>query len=285
VEAWNTPGVTRLVELALEEDLGRGDITTLAVIPKGLQARARVVAREELVVAGLHLFEQVVKRVDPAVEVTLEVDEGDMTELGVALISLRGSAASILTAERTGLNFLQRLSGIATITRRYVERISGTRSRVTDTRKTLPGYRVLEKYAVRMGGGTNHRFDLGSGVLIKDNHIAVAGGVAKAVRRAREAAPHGMKIEVEVDDLVGLDAALDAEADVILLDNFSLDDIAEAVERVRRQAPAVVIEVSGGVRLDTIEAIASLGVDIISVGALTHSAPAVDIALDLQLDV
>lgn len=283
MEPWNTPAVARLVELALEEDTGRGDLTTAAVVPEGARARARAVARQPLVVAGTHLFERVLQRVEPGIQTHRHCRDGEAATQGTALLSVDGPARAILTAERTALNFLQRLSGVATLTRRFVEQVAGTRARITDTRKTTPGLRALEKYAVRMGGGANHRGDLASGVLIKDNHVAVVGSVREAVRRARLAAPHGMKIEVEVDDAAQLDEALDAGADVVLLDNFGIEDIERAVEVVRAQAPRTLIEVSGGVRLETAGAIARLGVDLISVGALTHSAPAVDIALDFEL--
>jgi nicotinate-nucleotide pyrophosphorylase (carboxylating) len=278
-----TPSVDRLIALALEEDLGRGDVTTRALVGASSKAHGRVVAREPLVVAGLAVAAAVFRRLDPGVAITLLAADGDDLIAGAGLMAVSGDAAGLLSAERTALNFLQRLSGVATQTRLYATAVAGTGLRVTDTRKTTPGFRVLEKEAVRAGGGTNHRFDLGSGVLIKDNHLVVAGSVASAVARARQSAPHGLKIEVEVDTLAQLDEALAAGADIVLLDNFTDADVAEAVRRVRTRTPRPLVEVSGGVTLARLPALAALGVDLASVGALTHSARAVDIALDLEL--
>jgi nicotinate-nucleotide pyrophosphorylase (carboxylating) len=276
-----TPSVDQLIALALEEDLGRGDVTTAAVVDARASATGEIVAREPLVVAGLAVAAAVFRRVDPAIQSGARVADGDAVEAGARLMSLSGPAAALLAAERTALNFLQRLSGVATQSRAYARAVAGTGLRVTDTRKTTPGFRVLEKEAVRLGGASNHRFDLGSGVLIKDNHLAVAGSVAEAVARARWMAPHSLKVEVEVDTLAQLDEALDASADIVLLDNFSDADLEEAVRRVRARAPRPLVEVSGGVTLSRLPVLARLGVDLVSVGALTHSAPAVDIALDL----
>lgn len=272
-----------LVDLALEEDLGRGDVTSAAVVPAGAQGEGAVVAREPLVVAGLSVAEAVFRRVDPEVRCRRAAADGDRVEAGATVLAVEGAARSLLAAERTALNFLQRLGGIATLARRYVEAVRGTGLRVTDTRKTTPGFRVLEKEAVRAGGAANHRFDLGSGMLVKDNHVALAGGVARAVEAARRAAPHGLKVEVEVDSLAELDEALAAGADVVLLDNFSDPDVEEAMRRIRGRTPRPLVEVSGGLTLARLPALARLGVDLASVGALTHSARAVDLSLELRL--
>jgi nicotinate-nucleotide pyrophosphorylase (carboxylating) len=280
----DTHAVRRLIDLALEEDLGRGDVTTQAVIAPDLTATAYLVAREPLVLAGAGLCAAVFQRVDASLVVTQLARDGQRVAAGMRIASIAGSAASILAAERTALNFVQRLSGIATLARAFVEAAAGSPVRIADTRKTTPGFRLLEKYAVRMGGASNHRYDLGSGVLIKDNHIAVAGGVAVAIERARGRAPHGLKIEVEVDSLAQLEEALAANADIVLLDNFSVADIEQAVARAKTKTPRPMLEVSGGVTLAKIPTLARTGVDIVSVGALTHSAPAVDLALDIAMD-
>jgi nicotinate-nucleotide pyrophosphorylase (carboxylating) len=278
-----TPAIATLIDLALEEDLGRGDVTSAAVLAPGARAEADLVAREPLVVAGLEVAAAVFRRVDPALAVTLAVADGHPAAAGSTLASVSGPAASLLAAERTALNFLQRLCGVATATRAFVDAAAGSGLRVTDTRKTTPGFRLLEKQAVRAGGGANHRFDLGSGVLIKDNHLAVAGSVREAIRRARLAAPHGLRVEVEVDTLTQLDEALDAGADIVLLDNFTLPQIEEGVRRVRARTPRPLVEVSGGVTLARLPELARTGVDLVSVGALTHSARAVDIGLDVRM--
>lgn len=281
-EPMSFPAVARLVEWALEEDLGRGDVTTAALVPTLLQAEADMIAREPAVVAGLTVAAAVFRRIDPQTEVTLSVKDGERVDAGARLAAVRGPAASLLAAERVALNFAQRLSGIATVTRAFVDAAKDSGLRITDTRKTTPGYRLLERHAVRVGGGTNHRFDLGSGILIKDNHVAITGSVAEAIRRARRAAPHGLKLEVEIDTLAQLDEALAAGADIMLLDNFSNVDIEEAVRRARLHTPRPLLEVSGGVRLARIPELARLGVDLVSVGALTHSARAIDLALDFR---
>lgn len=274
------PAVARLIDLALDEDLGRGDVTTEAVVDADESVvRAAIVARAPLVVFGLDVAAAVFLRVDPAIEARAEARDGDPVEAGRVVLGLRGPAGSILRAERTALNFLQRLSGVATLSRRFADAVAHTRARVVDTRKTTPGYRVLEKAAVRAGGCGNHRFDLGSGVLIKDNHIAACGSVGEAVRRARARACHPLRIEVEVDTLAQLEEALDAGAEVVLLDNMTPAQAAEATARAHERG--VLVEVSGGIDLDTAPRYAEAGVDLISVGALTHSAPAVDLALDL----
>lgn len=280
---WLPPGATRLIDLALEEDLGRGDLTTDAVIPAGKRAIATVVARESVVVAGLAVAAEVFRRVDPTLEIKLLTQDGAEVAAGGALLEASGSARALLRGERTALNFLQRLSGIATRTRQFVAAVAGSRARIADTRKTYPGARVLEKWAVRAGGGSNHRFDLGSGILIKDNHLAVAGSVAEALRRARALAPHGLKLELEVDTLGELDQALAAGVDIVLLDNFTDADIAAALARIAHANPRPQVEVSGGITLERVKTLAGLGVDIISVGALTHSARAVDLSLEIVL--
>lgn len=278
-----TPAVAALVDLALEEDLGRGDVTTATVLDPRAEGEAALVARERLVLSGLGVAAAVFQRVDRTVSAQLMAAEGDEIPAGGKVAVFRGRAASLLAAERTALNFVQRLSGIATLSRSYVEAVRGTGLRVTDTRKTTPGFRLLEKEAVRAGGAANHRFDLGSGVLIKDNHLAVARSVAEAVLRARSGAPHGMKIEVEVDTLDQLDQALASGVDIVLLDNFSNADVEEAVRRVRARTPRPLVEVSGGVTLARLPELARAGVDLVSVGALTHSARAVDLGLDVTV--
>lgn len=279
---WLSPATSRLIDLALEEDLGRGDVTTSTVVLATAVAAGRIFTREPIVVAGLAVAAEVFRRVDPAIEIERVVQDGAQLPAGATLLTFRGPARGLLMAERTALNFLQRLSGIATVTRKFAELCQGTPTRVADTRKTSPGARALEKLAVRAGGGVNHRADLGSGVLIKDNHVALAGGVREAVRRARAVAPHGLRIEVEVDTLAQLDEALDAGADIVLLDNFTTADIALAAERARARTPRPLVEVSGGVTLSLMPEFCRLGVDIISVGALTHSARAVDLSMELS---
>jgi nicotinate-nucleotide pyrophosphorylase (carboxylating) len=279
---WYTPAVQRLLDLALEEDVGRGDVTSAAVIEETQEAEGDVVARERAVVCGLGIVEAVFTRFDWRTRVRLKVSDGDMVAPGAVVANVRGPAPALLAGERTALNFLQRLSGIATLTQAFVAATEGAKLRVTDTRKTTPGARALEKYAVRVGGGVNHRFDLGSGVLIKDNHIALVGSVREAVRRARSNAPHGLRVMVEVDDLAQLDEAIEAGADVVMLDNFQPRDTVEAVRRIRERAPRTVIEASGGVSLDRIREISKTGVDVISIGGLTHSARAIDFSCEIR---
>lgn len=268
----------QIVELALQEDLQRGDITTDAVIDPALESLATIVARQSLCLSGVEVARTIFERVDPGVRFQALARDGDRLYSGKRIIELQGSAASILKAERTALNFLQRLSGVATLTARFVSELpSGSATRITDTRKTTPGLRALERYAIRCGGGFNHRDDLGAAVLIKDNHIAAAGGIAIAIERARSYAPHTCRIECEVDHLHQLDEALAAGADIIMLDNFDDAEVAEALHRIAGRA---IVEVSGGITPERIRTLATLGVDVISIGALTHSAPAVDIGLD-----
>ena len=278
-----TPAVTHLIDLAIEEDLGRGDATTQALVEPGIPATAHLVARQRLTVAGLEVAAAVFHRIDPSIAIDTRIPDGAEAQPGARVSTYRGSAAALLAGERTALNFLQRLSGIATLTRAFVAAAQGTSLRITDTRKTTPGFRLLEKYAVRVGGASNHRFDLGSGVLIKDNHLALAGSVSEAVRRAKGRVPHSLNIEVEVDTLAQLDEALNAGVAIVLLDNFSAADLAKALTRVRAAQPRPLVEVSGGVTLARIPELVRAGVDLVSVGALTHSAPAVDLALEMEI--
>ena len=272
-----------VVRLALAEDLGRaGDVTAMACIPEGARMKAAFAARKPGVLAGIDCVRLAVLAMDPKAFVDVRLYDGDAFDAGAVLAVVEADARAFLSAERTALNLIGRLSGVATLTRAYVDAVAGTRARIADTRKTTPGLRALEKHAVACGGGMNHRFGLDDAILIKDNHVAVCGGVAEAVRRARTFAPHLMKVEVEVDGLGQLDAVLalideGAAPDVIMLDNFSLSDLRAAVARV---AGRIVLEASGGVDLTTVRGIAETGVDVISVGALTHSAPVLDIGLD-----
>ncbi len=267
-----------IVRAALAEDLGRaGDVTVQACIDADARMTAAFVARRPGVIAGLACVRLAIAALDPTATFEAVVADGDEVAASATLARVEANTRALLTAERTGLNLLGRLSGIATLTAAYVAAVSGTRARITDTRKTTPGLRALEKYAVRCGGGINHRFGLDDAILIKDNHVAACGGVAQALQRARAHVGHLMKIEVEVDTLSQFDEALAHRPDVILLDNFSLAAMAEAVAR---NAGAVVLEASGGVSLETVRAIAATGVDVISIGALTHSASVLDIGLD-----
>lgn len=272
-----------VVRMALAEDLGRaGDVTAMACIPEDARMKAAFAARKPGVLAGIDCVRLAVLAMDPNASVDLRLRDGDAFEAGAVLAVVEADARAFLSAERTALNLVGRLSGVATLTRTYVEAVAGTKARIADTRKTTPGLRALEKHAVACGGGINHRFGLDDAILIKDNHVAVCGGVAEAVRRAKAFAPHLMKVEVEVDGLDQLGAVLalideGAAPDVIMLDNFSLDDLCAAVARV---AGRIVLEASGGVDLTTVRGIAETGVDVISVGALTHSAPVLDIGLD-----
>lgn len=269
--------VIEAVARALAEDVGAGDLTgrALADVP----ARGRIVAEAPLVVAGLPIAEAVFRQVEPACVVTPQVAEGARALRGSLLLTVDGTGAGLLAAERVALNFVQRLSGIATLTRAYVDAVAGTRAAVCDTRKTTPGLRALEKYAVRVGGGRNHRMGLYDQVLVKDNHVALAGGVTAAVERARRGLPEGVRVEVEVTSLAELDEALALGVDQIMLDNFSPEDLKAAVARVAGRVP---LEASGGVDLAGVRAIAEAGVDIISVGRLTHSAPAAEMSMDIM---
>jgi nicotinate-nucleotide pyrophosphorylase (carboxylating) len=271
--------VEHLIDLALDEDTGLGDLTSRAIFSASHRSRAVIEAREALTLCGLEVAARVFARVDPRLAVELMARDGSRVRPGRVVLRVRGPTASLLTAERTALNFLQRLSGIATQTRRFVDAVAGSGVRIADTRKTTPGWRALEKYAVRCGGGANHRSSLGEHVLIKDNHIAAAGSLARAVAAARDAAPHVAKIEVEAASLSEVRAACRAGAEVILLDNMTPPQVRRSVEVIRGRA---VVEVSGGIRLGTVRDYALPGVDVISVGALTHSAPAADLSLTVR---
>lgn len=269
----------RVVRRALEEDLGRaGDLTTDAIVPAGTRAEAAIVARSEGIVAGGAVAGATFVMLDRAVTVEVVAEDGAPVLKGEQLLRIFGDAGAILTGERTALNLLGRMCGIATLTRRFVEAAAGTGVRISDTRKTTPGLRSLEKYAVRCGGGINHRFGLDDAVLIKDNHLAVAGGVGEAVRRVRERVGHAVKVEVEVDTLEQLAQALEANVDSVLLDNMDPATLARAVAMTGGR---LALEASGGITLATVRAVAETGVDVISVGALTHSAPALDLSLEM----
>lgn len=271
-----SPRTDHLIDLALEEDAGLGDVTSRAIFPASHRSRAYIAASHDLVVCGLEVAARVFARVDPALKVVLVARDGDRIKKGRKVLSVAGPTASLLTAERTALNFIQRLSGVATLSRKFADAVAGTGVRIIDTRKTTPGCRALEKYAVRSGGCFNHRSSLGEHVLIKDNHVAAAGSLTKAVKLARAAAPHLAKIEVEAKTLAEVREAVRAGAEVILLDNMAPATIRVAVAAI---AGAAVIEVSGGVRFENVRDYALPGVDVISVGALTHSAPAADLSL------
>ena len=266
------------VRAALTEDLGRaGDVTAAALLPAGERLSCVFAARADGRVAGIDCARLAIAALDPTIRFEVVTPDGADIAKGGLIARVEGDARAILSAERVALNFLGRLCGVATLTRTYVRAVEGTRAKIVCTRKTTPGLRALEKYAVRCGGGVNHRFGLDDAILIKDNHIAACGSVGEAVRRAKAAAGHLMKVEVEIDGLGQLEDALKYGPDVVMLDNFTLDDLAEAV---RRTAGRAVLEASGGVNLETVRAIAESGVDVISVGALTHSASVLDIGLD-----
>ncbi len=272
-----------LVQQALSEDVGAGDITTIALIPEEERAEAIIVARQRLAVAGLPLAEMVFTALDPEINCDIEAREGDLVEEGTILMRISGRARTILTGERTALNFIQHLCGIATHTARFVDKIESGKTIILDTRKTIPGYRKLQKYAVLMGGGENHRFGLYDSILIKDNHLALVAGkgpgrIKRAVLMSREAYPE-KAVEIEVESIDELNEALDAGAEAVLLDNFSSEELAQAV---RIGGDKTRLEASGGINLETISAMASTGIETISLGCLTHSAPAADIALDLK---
>jgi len=265
-----------LIRQALKEDIGTGDITTLCTVSEAQTVSGRFLAKSNLVVCGIDVAARVFKLIDERVRIRVHAQDGSTVSSGTIIAEIDGPARSILTGERVALNFLQLLSGIATRTRDCVEAVRGTKARITDTRKTTPGLRVLEKYAVRTGGGSNHRFNLSDGVLIKDNHIKAAGGITQAVHAARQSIPHTLKIEVEVENAAMIEEALACGADIIMLDNMSLEDMAAAVKRINGQA---VVEASGNMGEKDLLAVARTGVDLISIGALTHSIMAADISL------
>ncbi len=273
-----SPRTHHLIDLALDEDAGLGDVTSCAIFSARHRSRAFIEAKQDLVVCGLEVAAEVFSRVDSALKVQLTARDGDRIKKGGVVLRVAGPTASLLTAERTALNFLQRLSGVATQARKFAAAVAGTGVRIADTRKTTPGWRALEKYAVRCGGCANHRASLGEHVLIKDNHIAAAGSLSKAVKLCRAAAPHSAKIEVEATTLAEVREAVRAGAEVILLDNMTPAQIHAAVAAI---GGAAVVEVSGGVRYETLRAFALRGVDVISIGALTHSAPAADLSLTI----
>ena len=278
--------VRALVRLALKEDIGKGDITSKLTVPKPAQALALIMAKEDAVIAGLPVAKLVYEMVDPALAFDGLLQDGSRVEYGDILVKIQGSARSILAGERVALNFLQHLSGVATLTAKYVEQVQGTSAKILDTRKTLPGFRVLDKYAVRMGGGTNHRMGLYDMVLIKSNHAELAGGIGNAIRKIKRSNGKGTKVVAEVRNLNEATEALFASPDRLLLDNMSLDKIRDVVALVetsnRAREVKTDLEVSGGINLDNVRAIAQTGVNFVSVGALTHSARAVDISLTLR---
>ncbi|NUQ76299.1 MAG: carboxylating nicotinate-nucleotide diphosphorylase [Polyangiaceae bacterium] len=278
------PLLDALIDHALDEDLASGDLTTEACVAEDAKAVGEAVARKPLVVCGGAVFRRVFERLDPSIEFEALVADGVRAAVGTVIWRIRGKARVLLNGERTALNLTQRMSGVATQARTYIEALpEGSPVRITDTRKTTPGLRALERYGVRVGGAHNHRDNLGSAVMIKDNHIVAAGGITAAVERAKKRAPHTSRIEVEVASLSELDEALAAGADIIMLDNFSIDDVREASRRAKAHPRRPLLEVSGGITLERIGVLAAAGIDVISVGALTHSAPAADIALDLKL--
>ncbi|RPI77211.1 MAG: carboxylating nicotinate-nucleotide diphosphorylase [Desulfobacteraceae bacterium] len=267
-----------MIKRALDEDLGAGDLTTGAIVDPHLKGKAVLLAKEDLVLAGSRVFARVFELLDPAVVCRFYFQDGDTVTTQKIIGEISGTVAVLLTGERTALNFVQRMSGIATLTRHYVDQAGKSKTKIVDTRKTVPGLRLLDKYAVHVGGGHNHRRGLFDGILIKDNHIVAAGSITKAIECAKQHAPHSLKIEVEVQRLDQIEEAIKAGADIVLLDNMNLAQLKNAVHMVQGR---VLLEASGGVNLDTVGAIAATGVDIISVGALTHSAKAVDISLEL----
>jgi len=268
---------------ALKEDLGSGDVTTASLIPEDSVSEALLIAKGDLVLAGLPFAERVFQLVDNSLKFRALKKEGARVGKGSIVAGIKGKTTSILIAERTALNILQRMSGIATLTSDYVKAVKGLNVKITDTRKTAPGLRFFDKYAVRTGGGQSHRYGLYDGVLIKDNHIAAAGGVGKAVKLARSRVHHLLKIEVEVRNITEVKEALSAGADIIMLDNMNIDVTKRATDLIRQKDPGVLIEASGNMKLENIREVAETGVDLISVGALTHSAPAADLSLKINL--
>lgn len=275
------PLVTQIISMALNEDVGTGDITTETTIPADKTASGRFIAKEDMIICGIDVAELVFHTVDESISFNANFKDGDKVCKGDVIATVNGNARNVLTAERTSLNLMQRLTGIATRTHEAVKCVEGTKAKITDTRKTTPGLRVLEKYAVRAGGGTNHRFNLADGILIKDNHIAVSGGIKNAVANARKAAPHTLKIEVEVETKEQLAEALEAGADIIMLDNMSNELMSECVKTINGRA---LVEASGNMGDKDLYEVAKTGVDIISIGALTHTVRAADISLKFKID-
>jgi nicotinate-nucleotide pyrophosphorylase (carboxylating) len=277
-ESLSAERVGRVVRAALDEDLGAGDLTTGATVPEGMRGRAVLVAKQELVLCGMDVALAAFRALDPAVASQPEGRDGDRFYAGTVIATLSGRARALLGAERVALNFLQRMSGIATLTRRFVEAVAGTKARIRDTRKTTPLLRFLEKHSVQIGGGIPHRGGLDGGILVKDNHVRLAGSVRAATRRA-VAGASGLEVEIEVDDPSEIEDALEAGATMLLLDNFAEDQVRDAIEQIGGRVP---VEVSGGIRLDNVRGYAEAGPDYIAVGALTHSAPAVDVSLEIE---
>ncbi len=275
------PLVTQIISMALNEDVGTGDITTETTIPADKTASGRFIAKEDMIICGIDVAELVFHTVDESISFNANFKDGDKVCKGDVIATVNGNARNVLTAERTSLNLMQRLTGIATRTHEAVKCVEGTKAKITDTRKTTPGLRVLEKYAVRAGGGTNHRFNLADGILIKDNHIAVSGGIKNAVANARKAAPHTLKIEVEVETKEQLAQALEAGADIIMLDNMPNELMSECVKIIDGRA---LVEASGNMGDKDLYEVAKTGVDIISIGALTHTVRAADISLKFKID-
>ncbi len=267
------------IRRALEEDIGSGDITTTCTVPPGTVGKGFILAKEPLVLAGITVAAKVFRAVNSDIEITFLLEDGNQAKPGELLLTVKGDLAAILMAERTALNFLQRLSGIATLTRAFVDKVASTSARILDTRKTTPGWRLLEKEAVRAGGGHNHRFGLYDGILIKDNHLVAAGGIRQAVMAVRAADTSGLQVQVEVETLDQLAEAVSAGSDAVLLDNMDIDTMAEAVQRTGGK---LLLEASGGITLENVSEVAGTGVDLISVGALTHSARAVDMSMRIE---
>jgi nicotinate-nucleotide pyrophosphorylase (carboxylating) len=272
--------IEQLIEIALQEDIGSGDITTDNLVNPDIKGHGKIIAKEQLVIAGLDIACRVFERLDPQIVYKPLFADGDRVKNGEVVVEVEGKLCSLLVGERTALNFLQRLSGIATYVRLYVDMLGDREVRLVDTRKTVPGWRVLEKYAVRVGGAYNHRMGLYDGVLIKDNHVSVCGGINNAVSNIRNSVSHFMKIEVEVSDLDGVREAIDSGVDIIMLDNMDIKQIKEAVEFINGKA---LVEVSGGITIDNLNHLADTGVDIISSGALTHHAQSVDLSMRLSV--
>ncbi len=269
----------KILKLALKEDIGTGDITTLSTVPKEKEISGKFIAKQEGIVCGIFVVQRIFQIIDKNIVVDIKIEDGQKVKVGDIIAQIKGNARGILTGERTALNFLQRLSGIATKTSIYADLLKDTKTVVSDTRKTTPGLRVLEKYAVKTGGGANHRFNLADGVLIKDNHIAAANGITKAINSAKAHAPHTIKIEIEVESLEQVMEALDAKADIIMLDNMDIGTMEKAVQIIDGKA---IIEASGNMEDKNLLDIANTGVDIISIGGLTHSVKAMDISLRLS---
>ena len=280
MQLYNTQ-IDKIIELALEEDIGSGDITTLSTIPENTTAHGKFIAKQDTVICGIDVAKTVFRKIDETVIFNAFFKDGDIVKVGDVIAEVDGNARSMLTAERCALNIMQRLSGVAQRTAECVEMVKGTKAKIADTRKTTPGMRALEKYAVRIGGGTNHRYNLADGVLIKDNHIAAAGGITAAINNARKLIPHTLKIEVEVESFEQLREALEAGADIIMLDNMSNEDMAECVKICADRA---LLEASGNMDRRNLYEVAKTGVDIISIGALTHTIKAADISLKFKLN-